>query len=131
MVGGLVFDSEDDDDVKFLSILKHSKTAAPTELLLVSIDVIKVHLFNRTSYFSTEFSEELPSFPPSASKLPSQATTSCVDLKTKQSQPYFKFEKCRNFFVFCSKINIKSNKEITHAIIFEGKYNCWTVLQNN
>lgn len=84
LVGGLLLDS-DDDDVKLLSILKHSNTAAPTELLLVSIEDIKVHLFKRTSYFSTEFSDELPSFPPRASKLLSQATTSCVDLKHKQT----------------------------------------------
>lgn len=48
------------------SKLKHSKTAAPTELRLVTMLLTMVHLFDCVSYFSTEFNEELPSLPPSA-----------------------------------------------------------------
>lgn len=48
------------------SILMHSNTAAPTELLLVAMEATMVHLFSLGSYFSTEFKLEEPSFPPSA-----------------------------------------------------------------
>lgn len=45
---------------------KQSKTDAPTELRRVTIELTIVHLFSRMSYFSTEFSDEEPSFPPKA-----------------------------------------------------------------
>lgn len=61
------------------SKLKHSKTAAPTELLLVTIDDTMVHLFCSGSYFSTEFNDEDPSLPPRAYKNPSTSITSWVD----------------------------------------------------
>jgi hypothetical protein len=62
------------------SMLRHSSTPAPTELRRVNIDVTSVHLLSFGSYRSTELSEELPSFPPRAYRLPSICTTSCVDL---------------------------------------------------
>lgn len=62
------------------SKLKHSRTAAPTELRRVTMLLTMVHLFNCVSYFSTEFNDELPSLPPSAYKKLSISTTSCVDL---------------------------------------------------
>lgn len=52
----------------------------PIDDRLVSIGVSKVHLFNLGSYFSTEFKDELPSFPPIVRRYPSMLTTSCVDL---------------------------------------------------
>lgn len=48
------------------SKLKHSRTEAPTELRRVTIDDTIAHLSVLGSYFSTEFSDEEPSFPPSA-----------------------------------------------------------------
>ncbi len=50
------------------SKLKHSRTAAPMELLLMNILVTMVHLLSSTSYLSTEFNELEPSFPPSERK---------------------------------------------------------------
>lgn len=48
------------------SKLKHSSTDAPTELRRVTIDDTMVHLLSFGSYFSTEFKDEEPSFPPRA-----------------------------------------------------------------
>lgn len=62
------------------SRLKHSSTDAPTELRRVTIDDTIVHLFNFGSYFSTEFNDDEPSFPPRAYRHPSTSMTSCVDL---------------------------------------------------
>lgn len=64
-------------------MFKHSKTAAPTELLLVNIDVVNVHLLIVGSYRSTELRDELPSFPPSAYSKLLICDTSWVDLKFK------------------------------------------------
>lgn len=66
------------------SKLKHSKIAAPIELRRVTIDETIVHLFNCGSYFSTEFNDELPSFPPNAYNRLSIWTTSCVDLQIQK-----------------------------------------------
>lgn len=62
------------------SKLKQSKTEAPTELLLVTIDETIVHLFDFGSYLSHEFREDDPSLPPIENRYPSTSTTSCVDL---------------------------------------------------
>lgn len=48
------------------SRLKQSRTEAPTELRLVTIELTIVHLFSLGSYFSTELSDDEPSFPPNA-----------------------------------------------------------------
>lgn len=58
------------------SKLKHSRTDAPTELRRVTIDDTIVHLFCFGSYFSTEFNDDDPSFPPNAYNSPSTSTTS-------------------------------------------------------
>lgn len=50
------------------SKLKHSRTAAPIELRRVAILLTIDHLLSCGSYFSTELSDELPSFPPNAYK---------------------------------------------------------------
>lgn len=55
---------------------KQSRTDAPTELLLVAMDVTIVHLFRFVSYFSTELRDDEPSLPPIAYKNPSTSTTS-------------------------------------------------------
>ena len=77
-------------------MLRHSKTAAPTELLLVNMDVVNVHLLIVGSNLSTELSDELPSFPPSAYKILFICATSCVDLKKKKRKYldffFFKFK---------------------------------------
>lgn len=70
------------------SKLKHSNTAAPIELRLVTILLTMVHLFNCGSYFSTEFKLELPSFPPSANRFESISTTSWVDLGNNNNKNY-------------------------------------------
>jgi hypothetical protein len=44
--------------------LKHSRTAAPIELLRINMLVTIDHLLSATSYLSTEFNELDPSFPP-------------------------------------------------------------------
>lgn len=46
------------------SKLKHSRTAAPIELLRINMLVTIDHLLSATSYLSTEFNELDPSFPP-------------------------------------------------------------------
>lgn len=58
------------------SKLKHSSTEAPTELRRVTIDETIVHLLSFGSYFSTEFKDDEPSFPPSEYNRPSTSTTS-------------------------------------------------------
>lgn len=63
------------------SKLKQSKTEAPTELLLVTIDETIVHLFDFGSYLSHELRDDEPSLPPIENRYPSTSTTSCVDLK--------------------------------------------------
>lgn len=75
------------------SKLKQSKTEAPTELLLVTIDETIVHLFDFGSYLSHEFNDDEPSLPPIENRYPSTSTTSCVDLKINHLIKYLNFNK--------------------------------------
>lgn len=85
------------------SKLKHSKTDAPTELRLVTIDDTIVHLFNFGSYFSIEFNDDEPSFPPTAYKNPDTSTTSCVDLYNKKKEKQFDFTFLSFFNLTCKE----------------------------
>lgn len=82
------------------SKLKQSKTEAPTELLLVTIDETIVHLFDFGSYLSHEFKDDDPSLPPIENKYPSTSTTSCVDLQF--------INIVRTYYLKCNKFGIPS-----------------------
>ena len=79
---------------------RHSRTVPPTDDLRADIEVTMIHLFNLLSYLSMEFNDAEPSLPPKAYRKLSISTTSCVDLKKKESSLFLKksFQKLSSIY---------------------------------
>lgn len=106
------------------SKLKHSKTAAPIELRRVTMLFTTVHLFNCGSNFSTEFSDELPSFPPSAYKFLSISTTSCVDLQKKKNKKMVQLKLPVNFGCASHSMSIFICHTVLNASLWWAPTHC-------